>query len=145
MSRVKAGEPIFLSAPPERDRNLQIYVVFTGIKATRAALETARRHARDLEARLVLLVAKVVPYPLPLDSPPVSNAFTEGVLSQLAAGQAGDITVRVYLCRDREDTIRKALGPGSLVVIGRRKPWWPAPMPLLGRLLKRDGHRVVLV
>src|SRR5205809_2942825 len=110
-----------------------------------AALETASHLARDLSARLVLLFAKLVPYPLPLEAPPVSSAFTAGVLSQLAVEQEADVPARVYLCRDRDVTIRHALGPGSLVVMGFRKRWWLNRTPPLARLLKRDGNEVILV
>ena len=34
------------------------------------ALAAARQLAQDLETRIVLLVAKVAPYPLPVDNPP---------------------------------------------------------------------------
>lgn len=145
MPSVKSAEPISLTSPArEKDPNLQLYVVFTDLEATRAALKTACNLIRDLNARLVLLVAKVVPYPLPLEAPPVSGAFTARVLSQLAAEQETEVTVRIYLCRDRNGTIRDALGPGSLVVIGRRKRWWPDGTRALARLLKREGHEVIL-
>jgi hypothetical protein len=146
VARVKAVAPISITSPArEKDPNLQLYVVFTDLEATKAALKAASHLARDLNARLVLLVAKVVSYPLPLEAPPVSNAFTAGVLSQLAAEQEVDVTARVYLCRDRDATIRHALGPGSLVVMGCWKRWWRNRTPLLARLLKRDGNEVILV
>jgi hypothetical protein len=119
-------------------------VVFNDLEATKAALKTANDLAHDLNARLVLLVAKTVPYPLPLEAPAVSGQFTDRVLSQLAAEQEADITVRVYLCRDGHATIRRALGPGSLVLIGRQRRWWPIGAPRLARLLRRDGHTVIL-
>jgi hypothetical protein len=150
VSSFKVAEPISIPSPArEKDPHLQLYVVFTDLEATRAALKTACLLARELNARLVLLVAKVVPYPLPLEAPPVSGAFTARLLSQLAAEQETDVTVRVYLCRDRALTIRDALGPGSLVVIGHRKRWWPNGWwpngaPALARLLKREGHQVIL-
>ena len=59
--------------------------------------------------------------------------------------QEADVTARVYLCRDRDVTIRHALGPGSLVVMGFRKRWWLNRTPPLARLLKRDGNEVILV
>jgi hypothetical protein len=146
VSKVRAGEWVSTtSRVRERDPNLRLYVVFTDAATTKRAIQTAAHLAGDLNARLVLLVAKVVPYPLSLDSPPVCRTFTDAVLSQLAAGQDVEITVRVYLCRDRDETIRNELEPGSLVVIGRRKSWWRSPTSLIGRLLKRDGHQVVLV
>jgi hypothetical protein len=146
VTRVKAAAPISITSPNrETDPKLRFYVIFTDLEATKAALRTATHLARGLNARLVLLVAKVVPYPLPLEAPPVSSAFTAGVLSQLAAEQEADVTVRVYLCRDRDATIRDALAPGSLVIMGCRKQWWPNRTPLLARLLKRDGNEVILV
>jgi hypothetical protein len=145
VSSVKAAEPVSNNSPaPEKDPDLHLYVVFTDLEATRAALKTACHLIRDLNARLVLLVAKVVQYPLPLEAPPVSSAFTARVLSQLAAEQETDVTVRVYLCRDRDATIAHALGPGSLVVIGRGRRWWPDGTRALARLLKREGHQVIL-
>src|SRR5437763_7834994 len=97
---VKAAEPVSTtSAALESDPHLNLYVVFTQPQATRAALLTASRMARDLNARVVLLVAKTVPFPLPLDAPPVSQAFTDRLLSQLAAAQDAEVTVLVYLCR----------------------------------------------
>lgn len=119
-------------------------MVFTDVGATKVAIKTATDLARDLNARLVLLVAKIVPWPLPLEQPPVSGEFTERVLSELAGEQKADITARVYLCRDRDPTIRHVLEPGSLVVIGSSKRWWPHRAPPLARLLKRDGHDVIL-
>jgi hypothetical protein len=133
------------SSAGEAHQDLQLYVIFTDIEATKVALKTAIGLARDLNARIVLLVAKIVPWPLPLETPPVSGEFTERVLSQVAGEQEADITARVYLCRDRDPTIRDALNPGSLVVIGRRNRWWPYRTSPLARLLKRDGHDVILV
>ena len=144
--RIKAGEPISVTSPTRgRDPNLRLYVVFTDTEATRVAIRAATRLAGDLNARLVVLLAKVVPFPLPLHSPPVSHSFTDDVLSQLVSELEAEITARVYLCRDRNQTIRNALEKRSLVVIGRRRSWWPASTLLLGKLLKRDGHQVVLV
>jgi hypothetical protein len=146
VSRLKAEEPVSIaSSARERDPDLRLYVVFTDLEATKAAIQTAGQLGRDLNARVVLLVAKVVPYPLPLDSPPVAPEFTDGVFSQLASEQDAEVAVRVYLCRDRDETIRDRLPPGSLVVIGRRAAWWRTSASLLGRRLQRDGHRVVFV
>lgn len=119
-------------------------MVFTEIEATKVALKTAIDLARDLNARVVLLVAKIVPWPLPLEAPPVSSEFTEHILSEFAGELQADIAARVYLCRDRDSTLRHALEPGSLVMIGGNKRWWTYRTPHLARLLKRDGHEVIL-
>ncbi|MEP6960730.1 MAG: hypothetical protein ABI995_01535 [Acidobacteriota bacterium] len=143
--KIKAAEPISIACPEGGNGPyLPLYVIFTDIPATKAALQNATRLARDLQARLIVVAAQVVPYPLPLDEPPVSGAFTARVLSQLAAEQEADVEVRVYQCRDRNVAIRKAIKPESLVMIGSSKRWWPNRTTFLARLLKRDGHRVIL-
>jgi hypothetical protein len=110
---------------------------------TRATLAAATRHARGLGAQITILAAQVVPYPLPLDRPPVPVEFTERALSSLASEQTVATDVELYLCRDKNETIRKVLKPESLVVIGGRKRWWRTAENRLTRLLRRDGHRVV--
>jgi hypothetical protein len=145
--RVQPGEPIPVTSPArEGQRDLELYVVFTEVEATRRALKTASELARGLCARLVLVAAQVVPWPLPLETPPVGCNFTESLLSQLAAEQAAAVTVKLYLCRDREATLRAALHPRSLVLIGSSKRWWSKKQfPALARLLKQDGHDVIVV
>ena len=85
----------------------------------------------------------MVPYPLPLDRPPVPVEFTERTLRALASEQTVETVVEFYLCRDREDTIRQVLKPESIVVIPGRKRWWPTADNRLAKLLRRDGHRVI--
>jgi hypothetical protein len=120
-------------------------VIFTNAEGTKGALKAANCLAHDLDTRVILLVPQVVPYPLLLEHPPVSAEFTERALSQLASEQALEVTIKVYLCRDRNATIRRALTPDSLVVIGTRKHRWPNRDKTLARLLRRDGHSVILV
>jgi hypothetical protein len=143
---VKIAEASSISAPSRPDDStLHLYVVFTDLNATRIALQAASQLARGLNARVVLLVGKVVPFPLPLDSPPVPNEFADAVLSGLAAEQDADSTVRVYLCRDREETIRGALPPASLVLVGCSR--WPSSgkSRRFARRLRKDGHDVIAV
>jgi hypothetical protein len=120
-------------------------VVFTNLEGTKGALRVARSLAHDLNTRLLLLVPSVVPYPLPLENPPVSAEFTGRALSQLAACQKLEVTIKVYLCRDRNETVRRVLTPDAFIVIGTRQRWWPNEEQRLARLLRRDGHSVFLV
>lgn len=144
MTPVRAVQGLLISPPPEeRGPELQLYVVFTDLAATNVALIAANHLAHDLDARVTLLLAQVVPYPLPQECPPVSLEFTEEVLSRLPCHNA-ETTVHVYLCRDRDETIRQALLPDSIVVIGGRKRWWRNGEKTLARLLRRDGHRVIV-
>jgi hypothetical protein len=63
------------SALEEADQKLNIAVVFTSVEATPAALKEAGALATSLGARITLLVPQIVPYPLPLESPPVLLDF----------------------------------------------------------------------
>ncbi len=125
------------------DRKLDLKVIFTDLPKTAAALATARPMARGLSAHITLMVARVVPYPLPLSAPDVPVEFTERTLESLAIE---DTTIEIYLCRDRNETIRRALPPDSVVIVGARKwRWWPSVDQQLIRLLRQDGRRVLVV
>ena len=146
MARLHPADSVYIAPPVQApDRRLELYVVFTDFDATLRALRAAGELARDLDARLVLLAAQVVPYPLALESPPVSGQFTENILARLLRGRDGEVEARLYLCRDRTQAIRDALPADSLVVIGTRSRWLPDGARKLARLLQRDGHRVVLL
>src|SRR5215470_13453064 len=91
---------------PERPANtdvgqrLNIDVVFTSVEATLAALKEAGALAGSLGARITLVVPEVVPYPLPLESPPVLLAFNERRFREIAAQSPVETSVQIYLCRD---------------------------------------------
>jgi hypothetical protein len=128
-------------------RKLDLQVIFTDLPKTAAALAMARSMAQDLGARITLMVARVVPYPLPLAEPDVPVEFTERMLESLAAE---DTTIEIYLCRDRNETIRRAVPPDSLVIVGaRQRLWWPSWLPSrdrsLAKMLRLDGRRVLVV
>ena len=136
--------PRITPAPPPRDAGLDVHVIFTSFPRTRTALAAAASLAAGLDARVTILAAQVVPYPLPLEEPPVAVDFTEQKLWQMAIEQQSEAAVSIYLCRDREETIRRVLRPESVVVIGGRKWWWPSEEHHLAKTLRRDGHRVIL-
>ena len=146
--RLKHGS---LASPPDlstRGHRLDLQVIFTDLPKTAAALGKARSMARGLGARITLTVAQVVPYPLPLAVPDVPLEFTERLLEPLACEKddAEDIAVEIYLCRDRNETIRRAISPDSLVIVGARKwQWWFSRDRWLARILRRDGLRVLVV
>ena len=142
MATVKAGEPV-CSPSRSEERSLGLYVIFPDLEATRQAVNAAGSLARDLGACPVLVMAQVVPYPLPLDCSPLASEFMECLIGQLAGEQATSVWAHVHLCRDRNETIRRALGPGSLVVIGVRTRWWRNPDRMLTAALRKDGHHVI--
>jgi hypothetical protein len=55
-------------------------------------------------------------------------------------------TVRLFLCRDRDETLAKVLGRHSLVVLGGTRKWWRfTAEKRLARKLRRAGHKVVFI
>jgi hypothetical protein len=134
--------------PPieETGNKLNISVVFTSVEATLAALKEAGNLASSLGGQITLVVPQIVPYPLPLTSPPVLVDFNERRLKVLASGCRVETRVSIYLCRDAVETLKSVLKPHSLVVVGSRKSWWPWPTPekRLAAQLRNAGHEVVV-
>src|SRR5215472_4868680 len=80
------------------DRRLNISMVFTSVEATLAALRKAGNLAASLGARITLLAPQVVPYPLPLGSPPVLLDWNERRFRVIAEQSPVETIVRLYLC-----------------------------------------------
>ena len=128
----------------EADSKLDISVVFTSVDATLSALKEAGNLAATLGGRITLIVPQVVPYPLPLTTPPVLVDFNERRLRVIASRCRVETRVSIYLCRDPLETLQSVLKPHSLVVLGSRKRWWPTPEKRLAKKLRRFGHQVVV-
>ena len=133
--------PRFASGP------LELNVIFTDPQGTAAALNFAQSFARELGGCVRLRAAIAVPHQLPLDQPPVSIAFLQENLRNLASQVADGFepTVHLYLCRDRAPAVLQVLRPDSLVVLGGRRRWWPTDESRLARALRARGHRVIFV
>ena len=127
----------------QQDRSLNIAVVFTSVESTLAALKEAGALAQSLGAQIALLVPQVVPYPLPLESPPVLVDFSEKRFHVIASQSPVDTKVCIYLCRDQLETLTNVLQPSSIVVIGGRKRWWPTRETRLAHKLRKAGHEVL--
>ncbi|MEO8097929.1 MAG: hypothetical protein ABI811_09530 [Acidobacteriota bacterium] len=134
-----------LTEPREGETRLNIAVAFTTVEATLAALRKAGTLANRLGAHITLLVPQVVPYPLPLESPPVLLDWNERRFRVISAASPVDTTVHLYLCRDGAATLLNALRPRSMVVLGGRKRWWPTSETKLARKLRNAGHEVIFV
>jgi hypothetical protein len=112
-------------------------VIFTDAPETKAVLSAAACLAHGLDLPLEVLAAQVVPYPLPLDAPPVAVDFAEHEMFRLVADLDAPVAVRILLCRDPEETLLRAVGQDALVVIGRGNP-------RLARLLNSGRRRVIV-
>jgi hypothetical protein len=119
-------------------------VVFTSAQSTLTALKKAGTLASSMGARITLLVPQVVPYPLPLESPPVLLDWNEKRFRVIANESRVETTIRIYLCRDPLEALISVLGAGSVVVLGGRKRWWPTKETRLARKLRKSGHEVIL-
>ena len=136
----------------QAEPKLNVSVVFTSVDATLAALKEAGNllgnplgnRASSLGGHITLIVPQVVPYPLPLTSPPVLVDFTERRLRVIASDCRVDTRVCIYLCRDPLETLKSVLKPHSLVVVGSRKRWWPTPEKRLAAKLRSAGHEVIV-
>ena len=126
----------------EADQHLNIAVIFTSVESTLAALKEAGSLANSLGARIKLVVPQVVPYPLPLETPPVLVEFNDQRFRVIASESPVETSVQVFLCRDRIATLTSVLKPGSIVVVGGKKRWWPTRDELLARQLRRAGYEV---
>jgi len=94
--------------PPRHDESehqLEVAVVFTSATPTIAALKRAGALADELGARINMVVPQIVPYPLPLESPPVLLEFSERRFREIAMESPVETAVRIYLCRDRLETL----------------------------------------
>ena len=134
----------FPRADVRDESKLEITVVYTSVPFTLEALKTAAKLASRLSASITILVPQQVPFPLPLASPPVLLEFSERRFRTLAEHSPVETRVRLYLCRDAEETLKSVLSPHSLVVIGARHTFWPVREKRLARQLRRAGHEVIL-
>jgi len=90
--RPAAGYPI-RPEPEASEPRLNISVVFTSVESTLAAMKKAGALASSLGARIALLVPQVVPYPLPLDNPPIAREWNENRFEELAIESPVETTV----------------------------------------------------
>jgi hypothetical protein len=128
------------SAGPSR---ITIFVLFTGVRKTLDALRSAGRLARDLDAHIEIIVPEIVPYPLPLDEPPVLRSFWNHRYRTIVEQAGIDTSIHVCLCREPREALASVLTPGSIVVIGTRRPRWPTREYRFGRWLRTKGYHVI--
>jgi hypothetical protein len=134
---------------PERDvpliRTDSVYIVFTTIDETLAAVRVAAELGKTMGVPLSLIHFRAVPYPLSVEAPAgLSPVETEAFMDRLRA-EGIDVQVRVYLCRNERRVIPFAFKPHCLIVIGGRRNWWPTAADRWRQRLEVAGHFVLLV
>ena len=127
-----------------------VHVLATSFDETAAAIRTAAALARDAHARLVVLLAHVVPYALtldhPADSPGVVADRYQALVREYAHGLEPAPRVLVCLCRRPSDVVADLLPPQSTVIVGGSAGGLlPNRSLRLIRWMLQRGHQVVFV
>ena len=109
------------SAAPAAGRlQLPVYVLATSSDGTRAALAAARSHARDLDARIVLLIPHVVPYAHTIEHPVVSPDFVADRFRSLARELSLEVSIHVCLCRPQDAALAPLVPQDAVILLGGR-------------------------
>jgi hypothetical protein len=132
-------------APAAVFADLQVVIPHRSPNLTRAALKYAASLAGDLNVRLRLVDVHVVPYGIPMDAPTVNPKHLARKLRQLAQESALPISAEVIYARDWELGFRRALAPGSLILMAMKRSWWPNKDKRLAARLRKLGHQVIWV
>jgi hypothetical protein len=121
---------------------LDIVVPFTNRSLTRAALTAAGRLSAGLHPLIRMVRTQIVPFPLQLESAPVSTA----VLRQQFVPLAEEFGAHLQICftRDQREGLLHTLAKDSVVVIAARRHWWKSREERLANWLRRNGRNVVL-
>lgn len=124
---------------------LEINVLFTSPEATVEALQRSGNLVRGLNARINLIALLIVPYPLALNNPPASVAFTEQRLLEVASQSSVDTNPHLYICRSPLEALSLVLKPYSVLIVGDRKSWWPTWERRLTRKIQSAGFQTLLL
>jgi len=125
--------------------DLQVVIPHRSPELTRSALKYAETLAMDLNVRLRLIDVHVVPYGVPLDEPTVDPRHLARRVRSLAMQSELPISAEVIYARDWELGLRRALAPGSLVLMAMKRSWWPTKDKRLAARLRKLGHQVMWV
>ena len=140
-SGTKAADRLHLCPKP----NNSVTVIVTSMNPSIKALERAAELAKPSSARINVITVEVVPFPLPLDEPPVPAGFTARRFEEIAGKLPARAHVLTYLCRNPWDALNRILDRNCPVVIGVRKRWWPTRESRLAGRLRRAGYDVISI
>ena len=135
---------IGLRRPSDVTVNLQVVIPYTTPELTKAAL----RHAgvcTDLNVHVSLVDIQIVPFPCPLDQPPINKQFSAQRLRDLLRESGVPGSAEVLYARDWLDGFCHILEPRSLVILGTKKRWWRTREEKHARALVKAGHQVMLL
>jgi hypothetical protein len=125
---------------------LDIVVPFMNRPLARAALAYSRRLSVGLLPRVRMFCIRVLPFPLELETAPLSPA----VLSRQLAPIAGEFGAHLQVCfaRDLEQGLLHLLSKDSVLLIAAASHWWrpwlASPEVRIAKRLQARGYNVVL-
>ena len=123
-----------------------IYVIATTFEGTRAALATAVPLAKGSGSRLVVMVPRIVPYAVALDTQVESTAFFAKRYHDLVEELGGDARIEVCVCRSPEAVVARVDAVGSTIVLGGPAGrWLTSPEERFASRLSRLGRTVIFV
>jgi hypothetical protein len=134
-----------LLAPVAHAADLQVVIPHRSSQFTRAALKYAANLSGDLNVRLRLIDVHVVPYGVPLDEPTVDPKHLTRRIRSLAQESLLPVSAEVVYARDWELGLRRAMGPGSIVLMAIQRSWWRTGEKRLAARLRKLGHQVIWV
>ncbi len=124
---------------------LELIVVFTSARATRKAVEEADLLARDLDARIRLIVPDAVPYHAPLPRGGGGVGVPCGLLTELLSGVRSPVRVELYRCRETPAALREMIPPKATILIGTGGFWSRWRERRLAAFLASLGHELIEV
>ena len=124
--------------------DLQITIPYRDSKLTKAALKYAATLLHGQNARVRLIDVHVVPYGVSLTQPPTDPKL-ERRLKNLAREYEVPVSPEVVYARDWEQGFRRALTPGSTVLLPMRRAWWSTSEKRMAERLRKLGHTVIWV
>ena len=114
-------------APPNQADGLPLTIPYTSTGMARQALRAAENLSRGLNVSVRLVAVQIVPFPCPVNQPPVALRHIAGPLERLAAEADIPVEVNIVLARDVMAGYLEVLPHDSLVLMAARKRWWPTP------------------
>src|SRR5215510_15000888 len=98
-------------APASLESRGRVYVVFTDLKGSAAALKAAAELTANLEIDLAMVALQTVPFALPLSDPPISLDFKVSQMRDLIESTGLHVWATIYFCRDEAETLLRILPP----------------------------------
>jgi hypothetical protein len=126
-------------------RTDSVYVVFTTIEGTMAAVRIAYKLGKAMSVPLTLIHFRTVPYRMSVDAPSGLSPIETGTFASHLRVEGFDVQIRVYLCRNEWRAIPLAFKQRSLIVVGGQRRWWGTLSGRWRRKLEAAGHFVVYV